>query len=192
MIKNDSHFVKDLLQLLIVNGAFNEQEGIKAERAFYETDRDQFDEFLLDEGLVERDVLLKALSQYYQVPSFDVDGFFFEHALLRQFPKDVLLRHEIIPCVVDENEFLVVVAAHPDDEELLSVIGEFVSYDVRFNVGIARDICDAVKEFYETSLTQDGLKETYSDDLSCEYKEPDIETFNEEEDEDYALQDEWD
>lgn len=188
VIRNDTDFVREILQLLTVDGVFSEAEAIKTERAFYEANRDQFDEFLLDEGLVAKDTLLKALAQYYQVPSFDVEGFFFDHLLLRQFPKDVLLRNQMIPCVVDDNEFLVMVAAQPDDEELLSIIGEFVSYDIRFNVGIPRDICDAVKEFYETSLTEDGLKETYSDDPSLEYEEPDIESL----DEDFAVEEEWD
>lgn len=130
------------------------EEAIKLLEAYKESDVDQLNEFLLSEGIVERDQLLQALSHYYTVPSFDVDGYFFETHLLRMFAKDMLLRNEIIPLQVDEN-IMIVVAAHPDDSELLYQIGENVSYDIRFYVGIARDICDAVEEYYDKADTQD-------------------------------------
>ena len=70
------------------------------------------------------------------------------------FPKDMLLRNAIIPLEVDEN-MMIMVASEPDDPELLFEIGEYVSYDIQFYVGLGRDICDAVKEFYDKSDTED-------------------------------------
>src|SRR5207244_235001 len=87
----------------------------------------------LAEGIIEQEELLEALSEYYQVPSFDVIGYFFETHLLRMFPKDMLLRNEIIPMQVDEN-MLIVVAANPNNPDLLFEIGENVSYDILFHV----------------------------------------------------------
>ena len=55
---------------------------------------------------------------------------------------------------LDEN-MMIMVAANPDNSELLFEIGQNVSYDIRFYVGIARDICDAVKEYYDKADTQD-------------------------------------
>src|SRR5687767_5092814 len=148
------NFEAGFLEVLVNLKFITSDDAIKLMLTYNESDVDQFDEFLLSEGIIEKEQLLEALSRYYQVPSFDVVGYFFETHLLRMFPKDVLLRNEIIPMQVDEN-MMIVVAANPHNADLLFEIGENVSYDIRFHVGIARDICDAVKEYYDKADTQD-------------------------------------
>lgn len=147
-------FEAGFLEVLVQLKFITPEDATELLKRYDESDVDQFDEFLLSEGIVEQDHLLQALSGYYQVPSFDVVGYFFETHLLRMFPKDMLLRNEIIPMQVDEN-MMIVVAANPNNSELLFEIGENVSYDIRFYVGIARDICDAVKEYYDKADTED-------------------------------------
>ena len=147
-------FLKVLVDLKFVTA----EDAVKLLAAYNESDIDQFDDFLLSEGIVEQEHLLEALSVYFQVPSFDALGYFFETHLLRMFPKDMLLRNEIVPLQVDEN-MMIVVAANPSNPDLLFEIGENVSYDIRFHVGIARDICDAVKEFYDKSDVEDPVDE---------------------------------
>ena len=134
------------------------EDAVKLLEAYHESDSDQLNEFLLSEGIVSQDSLLEALSEYYQVPSFDVEGYFFENHLLRMFPKGMLLKNEIIPLQVDEN-IMIMIAANPDNPDLLFEIGENVSYDIRFYVGIGLEICDAVKEFYDKADTEDEQDE---------------------------------
>jgi len=143
-------FLRVLVELKFVTS----EDAAKLLAAYNESDIDQFDDFLLSEGIVEHEHLLEALSEYFQVPSFDTIGYFFERHLLLMFPKDVLLRNEIIPLQVDEN-MMIMIAANPNNPDLLFEIGEHVSYDVRFHVGIGRDICDAIKEFYDKSDIED-------------------------------------
>lgn len=152
-MKKKEAFAAELADVLIEYHGMTVKaaEGIK--RSFGESDTEAFDDFLLEEGLIEKEDLLDALSRYYKVPSFDVDGYFFQTMLLHEFPKDFLLRHEMIPLEVDED-ILVMVTANPLKDGLMHAIGDFVSYDVTFYVGITRDICDAVKEFYDKSVTQ--------------------------------------
>jgi hypothetical protein len=147
-------FEANFLEVLVNLKFITPEDAIKLMLAYDESDVDQFDEFLLSEGIVDQEQLLQALSEYFQVPAFDVMGYFFETHLLRMFPKDMLLRNEIIPMQVDEN-MMIMVAANPDNPELLFEIGENVSYDIRFHVGIARDICDAIKEYYDKADTED-------------------------------------
>ena len=147
-------FLKVLVDLKFVTA----EDAVKLLAAYNESDIDQFDDFLLSEGIVEQEHLLEALSVYFQVPSFDALGYFFETHLLRMFPKDMLLRNEIVPLQVDEN-MMIMIAANPANPDLLFEIGENVSYDIRFYVGIARDICDAVKEFYDKSDVEDPVDE---------------------------------
>ena len=146
-------FVNGFVQTLVRMNVMQKEEALAADKAFHDAAKENFVDFLLEEGLVEREDILKALSQYYQVPSFDVVGYFFLHHLLHQFPKGVMLRNAFIPLQVDEN-MLIVIASEPDNADLLSVIGENVSYDVRIDVGIRLDITDAVEEYYDRAVTE--------------------------------------
>lgn len=147
------NFVEGVSAVLERNNVVTKDESLAMQKAFYESEKEQFDEFLLEQGLVAEEDLLKALSQYYQTPTFDVTGYFFLRHLLRMFPKDFLLREAIIPVEVDEN-IMSVVVSDPSIEGLESKIRDFVSYDITMMVGLRRDICDAVKEFYDKSITE--------------------------------------
>ena len=105
---------------------------------------DQFDEFLIEEGVVQEEALLNALSFYFQVPFFDTRGYFFDMQLLHEFPKGVLLRHAMIPLEVIDESILIMVCTRPDNQDLLPIIGDYVSYDVQFRVGLYLHICDAI------------------------------------------------
>lgn len=146
-------FVDRFCQILVANHTITEEQARIYREQFESADHDSFEYFLYDEGLIEKEFLLKALSNYYQVPSVDVDGYFFDSDLLSNFPKDFLLRNEIIPLELDED-ILVVAAADPANETIVSNIGNYVSADVQFQVAFANDICEAVKEYYEKALTE--------------------------------------
>lgn len=142
-----------LTDILVKNGVIKQNEQAPLHKAFKESVLENFDDFLIEQGIVFKDDLLKALSVYYQVPAFDVIGYFFDHDLLHQFPRDFLLRNRVIPLEIDEG-MLVVVASIPNDPELLPAFGNYVSYDIQFRVGIGRDIEDAIKEFYDRAPTE--------------------------------------
>ena len=152
-MKKSESYVVAVSKILVEQNNLKEDEARALQKAFKDRAEASFDDFLLEEGLIDRSDLLNALSSYYRVPSFDVVGHFFDHMLLTQFPKDLLLRSQMIPLQVDDT-ILIMIVAEPDNPELLDKIGEHVSYDVRFYVGLAQDITDAVKEFYELALTE--------------------------------------
>lgn len=149
----ENNFEVSFLATLVKLKFITAEDAVKLLAAYHESDVDQFDEFLLSEGILDQENLLEALSEYYQVPSFDVNGYFFERHLLHMFPKEMLLRNEIIPMQVDEN-MMIMVAAKPDNPDLLFEIGETVSYDIRFYVGVAQNIRDAVEEYYDKADTE--------------------------------------
>lgn len=150
-MKKDVSFVQRLTTSLLTNQAITQKEADSLVAMFHDRAKGRVDSFLLDEGMVDRETLLKALSDMYQVPFFDVNGYFFENELLQTFPREVLISKGIIPLQVDED-ILIVVASNPEDPELLDIIGNSVSYDIQFNVGLRRDIMDAVEEYYEPSI----------------------------------------
>lgn len=138
----------------LVNHNALQQTQARQFEEMYTTNLDGLVDFLLSEGLVTRRDILTALSETFQVPWFDVTGYFFDHQLVHLFPKDFLLRNGMIPLMLDEDE-LIIVAANPADPELLPAFGQYVSWDIQFQVGIRRHIEDAVKEFYDESITYD-------------------------------------
>ena len=152
-MKNES-FIDRLASILVRDKAIKEQMGDTLCKEFKGRSKEVVDNFLLTEGLVDEASLLKALSEVYQVPAFDVEGYFFSHFLLHQLPKDLLLRNCIIPLEVLAGEnILSVVASDPHDENLLPKIGEHVSYDLNFLVGICPQIRRAINTFYDDPLT---------------------------------------
>ena len=144
--------VEALTAILINQGAIKGSEQVPIETAFRDRGQSQFEDFLLEEGIVTKEQLLEALAIFYEVPALDVEGEFFDHHLVTMFPKDVMLRNLFIPYQRD-GDVLICIAANPNNPALLEIIGRFVSYDVAFMVGIPRHITDEVKEFYERSLT---------------------------------------
>lgn len=151
MRKNET-FVERLSDILVKRGTITQQEAHDFKNLFKERSKAAFDNFLLEEGFVQKEHLLEALSEYYQVPSFDPVGYFFDHYLVTRLPKGVMQRNIFIPLEVDEN-MLVVIASNPEDAFLLEVIGEYLSYDVQFMVGIEQDILDSIEEFYDSAPT---------------------------------------
>jgi len=154
-----SNFVKELCDILVKNQVVKADEAAAMAKAFAESGKARFDTFLLGQGLVSRQNLLNALSEYFHVPAFDCVGYFFERQELHKFPKDFLIRHAIIPVERDQNMYTVV-ASRPNEPALLSGIGNHVSYDIRFMVGLEQDILDSINEFYDFAPTQVETDET--------------------------------
>lgn len=153
-MRNQAQLVQRLTDILVKHKVVNNTDGELLKSSFEKSAIDNYVDFLLTENIVDDVNVLRALGEYFQVPAFDVVGHFFDHALLHQFPKGFLLRNEIIPLDVDEA-IMVVVASDPGDDELLVKIGKYVGYDVQFRVGLARDIIDAVEDYYDKAITED-------------------------------------
>lgn len=153
-------FVDGLTDIFVKNNIVTPDKAKAIKKLFWDRSKPSFVNFLLKEGLISRSAILNALSEYYKVPAFDVVGHFFEHHYLHMFPEGVLLRNAMIPLERDQN-MLIMIASEPDNPELLAKIGEHVSYDVQFQVGIAQDIIDAIREFYELSITQVEIDEDH-------------------------------
>jgi hypothetical protein len=153
-MEKKERFVQGLAAILVRQGVLTEKEGESVQEEFRRNSADSFEYFLLDEGLVEKEPLLIALSEYYQLPAVDVPGIFFRQVPIHFFPKDIMLRYVFIPLEEDED-VLPVITSDPENEDLLPVISEYVSYEVSLRVGLRRDIEDAVKEFYDKPPTEE-------------------------------------
>ncbi len=143
-------FIHGVCAALVKNKVISQQEATNLEKAFKDSAQENFDNFLISENIVSRADLLKALSEYYEVPSFDAVGYTFDHDLVKEFPENFLVNHGVIPLERDEN-MLFMVVNDPNNEEMLPELAEYVSDEVNFFVGIHQDILDAVEAYYEDS-----------------------------------------
>lgn len=147
----DQEFIDGFCAILVKNGALKNRDAKDLQTEFERSTAIYFEDFLLEEDLVTKEDMLQALSEYYQMPAIDVIGVFFDHHLVRMFPKDLMIRDGFIP-FDREGDILTVIAARPRHPALPQVIGDYVSYDVAFMVGIYFDITDQVEEFYDQSI----------------------------------------
>ncbi|MBT3828095.1 hypothetical protein HOL34_00360 [bacterium] len=141
-------FVERLSQALVDREFISSKQAANMQKVFAKAQKPQFDDFLLEEGIVSERDLLAALADVFDMPSIDIGGMLLNHDLITMFPKEVMLSNSFVPLEQDGN-MLVVVANNPEQSELLEIIGEYVSYSIVFFVGLNRDICDAVEEFYD-------------------------------------------
>ncbi|MGC2310445.1 MAG: hypothetical protein WA432_02390 [Candidatus Babeliaceae bacterium] len=146
-------FVDGICEILDKNKVLKQRDFEALKKDFHNRSDITFDYFLLSEGIVAREDLLQALSEFYECPALDIKGIFFDHHLVRMFPKDEMLRNDFIPYERD-GDILIVIARDPNNATLSAIIGQYVSYDVTYFAGLAQDIEDAVEEYYDASLTE--------------------------------------
>jgi hypothetical protein len=158
-----AHFVSRVAQSFVKLKVMSAVEAESFEKEFSGRTSDRVDEFLLDEGIVDRETFLKVLQSVYGVSSYDVRGYFFNHQILMLFPKDFLENKAIIPLDI-EDDILTVVASNPEDDEILSVIGNYVPYSVNVMVGIKRDILEAIEEYYDEDVVTSDIEDEESEE----------------------------
>lgn len=143
--------LRGLVEILNRKGLLRKKEADAVVNDFQKHEASYVEDFLIEEGIVEKEALLMALQEYFKVTAVDVLGAVFDHNLVRMFPKDVLLRNCCIPYQREDN-MLFVITNDPSDDEKESILREFVSYDIEFFVGLPSDIDMMIKDFYQDPL----------------------------------------
>lgn len=168
--------IDGLLTILCDLEVVSRDDKEELQREFERSEIVRFEDYLIDEEIVEKEDLLRALQQYYKVTAVDVLGEMFDHNLLTMFPQDVLVRNCAIPYRQDDD-ILVMIVANPNDENLDAVLGEFVSYDFEYFVGIPRHIEMMIKDFYQKEM----YKEDFEDIIDEEAREREVVHIDEDE-----------
>lgn len=143
-------FVDKLVDILIKIKALNKDEHDIIIKNFKNREKDNFGYFLLDEGLVTKQQLLRSYSLYYGIPSLDAQGFMFDHDLVTSFPKDLLLEEEAIPVETDES-IIIFCVSDPEKSGLEESLAPYTDLVIELQVGIGRDIIDSIEDYFEDS-----------------------------------------
>ena len=110
-------FEEQLCKILVARKALSADEAIVLRQDFRDkkSKAERFEDFLEHTAGVERRLLLSALSECCQVPSYDVIGAMIDQALVSLFPQDILMRHVALPLEI-EGDILTVVTSDPTSE----------------------------------------------------------------------------
>ena len=111
-MEKKAQFIVRLADQLVKLEALREVEAESLVKELKDNSKARIDYVLLDDGIIDREMLLKALRGVYGVLHFDVRGHFFNHQLLLLFPKDFLINRSIIPLEIDDD-ILTVVMSNP-------------------------------------------------------------------------------
>lgn len=168
-----NNFVEEISRILEQKEVFKSQEMKALQKEFSQTSGRSFEQFLLDTGMAPKQKVLEALSEYYKVPWIDVRGIFFDHHFVTMFPQELMKREGFIP-YRQEGDILSIIASNPSNEDLPDIIGDYVSYDVAFMVGIYRDIFNAIEEFYDLAPTEVDLDFDRNDKNRSEFENDSI------------------
>jgi len=145
-------FVDDIGIILTAKHLITPQDLVALHKSFKSRNDVSFEDFLLEEGIVEKSDLLAALEDYYGVPAIDLEGQFLDHYDVTLIPKSVMLQHLFIPYDREEDN-LWIIAANPNDPHVREVLGKYVTHHISFMVGLPTDIIDAIEENYDESIT---------------------------------------
>lgn len=166
-------FVSRLAEAFVKLKVMSDVEAESFVKEFEGRAKGRIDEFLLDEGIVDRVTLIKALQNVYGIPAYDVRGHFFNHQLVLLFPKDFLMNNSLIPLDVDDD-ILTIVVSNPEDDEMLEIVGNYVPYSINVIVGVYRDIIDAIEEYYDEDVVTADINEQETDIIEDDNEDADI------------------
>ena len=151
-------FVQKFAKILADQRSIDKKEAFLIAEDFKTRSKESLVYFLIDEGLVPKDEILKALNRYFNIPSFDAIGYFFDNSLVGMFPIEFLTSNGVVPMSLEQG-IMTVVASDPDQSGLRARIMEYTDADIEFVVGIKRDIWDAAREYSQKSLTAENTAE---------------------------------
>lgn len=124
-------------------------------------------------GFIEENELTAFLSKQYGVPSIDLNEFDIEVDIIKLIPKEVVLKHQVIP-VNRTGSTLIVAMADPSNIFAIDDIKFLTGYNVEVVVASEQAIEGAVEKYYTSNVT--------FDDVMLDFDEDDVDVIDAEED----------
>ncbi len=124
-------------------------------------------------GFIEENELTAFLSKQYGVPSIDLNEFDIEPDIIKLIPKEVVLKHQVVP-VNRTGSTLIVAMADPSNIFAIDDIKFLTGYNVEVVVASEQAIEGAVEKYYTSNVT--------FDDVMLDFDEDDVDVMDAEED----------
>ena len=114
-------------------------------------------------GFIEENELTAFLSKQYGVPSIDLNEFDIEPDIIKLIPKEVVLKHQVIP-VNRTGSTLIVAMADPSNIFAIDDIKFLTGYNVEVVVASEQAIEGSVEKYYTSNVTFDDVMLDFDDD----------------------------
>jgi len=114
-------------------------------------------------GFIEENELTAFLSKQYGVPSIDLGEFDIELEIIKLIPKEVVLKHQVIP-VNRTGATLIVAMADPSNIFAIDDIKFLTGYNVEVVVASEQAIEGAVEKYYTSNVTFDDVMLDFDDE----------------------------
>ncbi len=114
-------------------------------------------------GFIEENELTAFLSKQYGVPSIDLNEFDIEPEIIKLIPKEVVLKHQVIP-INRTGSTLIVAMADPSNIFAIDDIKFLTGYNVEVVVASEQAIEGAVEKYYTSNVTFDDVMLDFDDD----------------------------
>jgi len=124
-------------------------------------------------GFIEENELTAFLSKQYGVPSIDLNEFDIEPDIIKLIPKEVVLKHQVIP-INRTGSTLIVAMADPSNIFAIDDIKFLTGYNVEVVVASEEAIEGAVEKYYTSNVT--------FDDVMLDFDEEDVDIVDADED----------
>ncbi|MGC6509099.1 MAG: type IV-A pilus assembly ATPase PilB [Myxococcota bacterium] len=113
-------------------------------------------------GYVEENDLTAFLSRQYSVPSINLHDFEVEADILKLIPKDVVIRHQVIPINKSEN-MLMVAMADPSNMFAIDDLKFITKFNIEVVVASEQAIAEAIEKYYTSEVSFDEVMMDFVD-----------------------------
>ena len=114
-------------------------------------------------GFIEENELTACLSKQYGVPSIDLTEFDIESDIIKLIPKEVVLKHQVIP-INRPGSTLIVAMADPSNIFAIDDIKFLTGYNVEVVVASEEAVEGAVEKYYTSNVTFDDVLLDFDED----------------------------
>ncbi|RME25505.1 MAG: type IV-A pilus assembly ATPase PilB [Deltaproteobacteria bacterium] len=126
-------------------------------------------------GYIEESELTAFLSKQYGVPSINLADFEIEPEVLKQIPKEVVTRHQVVPINRTGNT-LIIAMADPSNIYAIDDVKFVTKMNVEVVVASEQAIADAIEKYYTSNVSFDEVMLDFEDGLEDELEfEEDVE-----------------
>jgi len=129
-------------------------------------------------GYIDENELTSFLSKQYGVPSVNLSDIELDPDVLKQLPKEVVTRHQVIPINRSGNT-LIVAMADPSNIFAIDDIKFITKFNIEVVVASEQGIADAIEQYYTSNVSFDEVMMDFdADDEEFDFEQDEEEDIN--------------
>ncbi|MFZ8864965.1 MAG: GspE/PulE family protein [Rickettsiales bacterium] len=157
-IKESDNQSKDLGQILVEKGLISNDQLQVAKKQMAVTGKSALGELLVSMGFVTESALGEAISKTSGIDKFDLKSIVLDVRLIKKIPKEIALRHKIVPVGIEPKKVFVAVHDVYDVIALDSVRKYFPhNFTIEPLYSPETEILDVIDQYYDYEMSIDGI-----------------------------------